>query len=75
MATLQTMIFPNPDTPLDLLLFVALKREVGGLVEDTLARNPGLAALGPFPPKGTSIIVSVPSPASATPPTPVVRLY
>ena len=75
MSTLQTMIFPNPDTPLDLLLFVALKREVSGLVEDTLARNPGLAALGPFPPKGTKIVVAVPSPASTTPATTVVRLY
>jgi phage tail protein X len=75
MATLQTLVFPNADTPLDLLLFVALKREVSGLVEDTLARNPGLAALGPFPPQGTQVVVSVPPPASTTPPPPVVRLY
>jgi phage tail protein X len=75
MAALQTMVFPNADTPLDLLLFVALKREVSGLVEDTLARNPGLADLGPFPPAGTRIVVAVPPPASSTPPAPVVRLY
>lgn len=75
MSTLQTMVFPNPDTPLDLLLFVALKREVSGLVEDTLARNPGLAALGPFPPKGTQVVVSVPASTSTTAATTVVRLY
>lgn len=75
MATLQTFVFPNADTPLDLLLFGKLRREVDGLVEATLAANPGLAALGPFPPAGTVVNVSVPTPSASTPPVPVVRLY
>jgi phage tail protein X len=77
MSTLQTLVFPNADTPLDLLLFVALKRQVAGLVEDTLARNPGLAAKGPFPPAGTTIVAAVPAAttSSSAAATPVVRLY
>ncbi len=71
---METLVVPNADTPLDLLLFVAFGREVAGLVEATLAANPGLAALGPFPPAGTRILVT-PPPASAPMPPPVVRLY
>lgn len=72
---LQTLAFPNNDTPLDLLLYVAFRREVSGLVDDTLARNPGLAALGPFPPAGTQIVVNAPSPPGTVAPSPVIRLY
>lgn len=74
MATLVTLRFPNNDTPLDLLLFGTFKREVAGLVEDTLARNPGLADLGLFPPAGTTIVVAAPA-KSPTAPRPVIRLY
>ena len=72
---LQTLVFPNGDTPLDLLLYARLRREVDGLVEATLAANPGLPALGPYPPAGTIIVVDVPAPSSPSSPAPVVRLY
>lgn len=71
---MTTLVVPNADTPLDLLLFVAVGREVAGLVEATLAQNPGLAALGPFPPAGTNVTVTLPV-AAAPAPAPVVRLY
>ncbi len=74
MATLTTLIVPNDRTPVDLLIFLQLKTWVAGLVEDTLTRNPGLADLGPFPPRGTQVVVAIPSPAAA-PPAPAIRLY
>lgn len=51
-------------TTLDLLLWRRYRREVKGLVEDTLARNPGLAALGAILPIGTVVQVQVPPAAS-----------
>lgn len=71
---MTVLVVPNADTPLDLLLFAAFGREVEGLVEETLAKNPGLADLGPYPPAGTRVTVTPPA-ASAPAPPPVVRLY
>ena len=71
---MDTLVVPNADTPLDLLLYAAYGRQVSGLVEQTLAQNPGLAALGPYPPAGTEVTVTPPG-ASAPAPAPVVRLY
>ena len=68
------LTFSNADTPDDLLLFAAFGREVVGLTETMLAGNPGLAALGLFPPDGTVVMINVPPPASAAP-APVLRLY
>jgi len=49
-------------TTLDLLLWRRFRREVPGLVEDTLRRNPGLAKIGVFLPVGTVIDVQTPAP-------------
>jgi phage tail protein X len=49
-------------TTLDLLLWRRFHREVPGLVEDTLRRNPGLAAMGAFLPVGMAIDVQTPVP-------------
>jgi phage tail protein X len=73
--TTRTLTFPNDHTPLDLLLFLTYKREVSGLVEATLAANPGLAALGPYPPRGTTIVVTDPAPQDLANSTPVIRLF
>ncbi len=73
--TTRTLTFPNDFTPLDLLLFRAYKREVPGLVEQTLAANPGLAAMGPYPPRGTLITVTDPTPQTSANSTPVIRLF
>lgn len=76
--SVDVLTFPNGNTPLDLLLFRTYRREVPGLVEATLRQNPGLAALGPYPPKGTRIRVTTPAPAptaSAAPAGKVIRLY
>ena len=61
--SVDTLVFANDRTPLDLLLFRTYG-EISGLVEATLAQNPGLAALGAFPPKGTTIVVTTPAPAA-----------
>ena len=66
----------SEQTTLDLLLWRRFRREVLGLVEDTLARNPGLATLGLFLPVGTVVNVKAPDPEprgrSATP---VISLF
>ena len=49
-------------TTLDLLLWRRFRREVPGLVEDTLRRNPGLAKIGEFLPVGIMIDVQTPAP-------------
>ena len=51
-------------TTLDLLLWRRFRREVSGLVEETLGRNPGLAAMGVFLPIGLDIQIQTPSPES-----------
>ena len=65
MAT-EILTIPNDRTPLDLLLWRRFRREVPGLVEQTLMlpANYGLADLGPFPPPGTKITVAIPAPAA-----------
>lgn len=73
MAT-ETLIVDRAFCPLDLLLFRRLKREVPGLVEKTLAGNPGLAGLGPILPIGTVVVVEIPGPASR-PARPVITLW
>jgi phage tail protein X len=73
--TTRTLTFPNSTTPLDLLLFTTYRREVSGFVEATLAANPGLAALGPYPPLGTKITVTDPAPQASANSTPLVTLY
>jgi phage tail protein X len=73
--TTRTLTFPNDFTPLDLLLFEAYRREVPGLVEATLAANPGLAGLGPYPPRGTQVVVTDPPPQASANSTPVIRLF
>ena len=75
---IETLTFPNDVTPLDKLLVKRFGREVPGLVEETLDANPGLAGLGPFPPRGTTIVVTLPAPAptagAAAVPRKLVRL-
>ena len=71
---LETLIVPNDQTPVDLLLWRRFRREVPGLVEQTLAHNPGLADLGPFPPAGTTVVVTAPSPQDAAA-KPVISLF
>jgi phage tail protein X len=63
-------------TPLDLLLWRHYRREVPRLVEDTLARNPGLAEFGVFLPVGARVVVKAPAPkAAGRNAAPVVSLY
>jgi phage tail protein X len=71
----ETLAFQNDFTPLDLLLYRRYRMEVPGLVEATLALNPGLADLGAFPPRGTAIIVTTPTPAAKKVVRQTVRLY
>lgn len=73
--TTRVLTFPNGFTPLDYLLFQAYGREVPGLVEATLAANPGLAALGPTPPRGTKVTVTDPTAQTSANSTPVIRLF
>lgn len=71
----NTLIVPNADTPLDLVIWLAAgRRYVEGLVEATYAQNRGLADPGPYLPALTSVAFTPPPPG---PPAPVaiVRLY
>lgn len=62
-------------TTLDLLLWRRYRRDLGGLLEDTLARNPGLASAGAFLPVGMVVAVDAPSALATAPARPVVSLY
>lgn len=70
----ETLVVKTERTTLDLLLFRRFKREAPGLVEAVLAANPGLAAMGPYLPVGTSVVVTPPEPETA-PARPLVSLY
>ena len=59
---IETLIVTVEQTTLDLLLWRRFCREVPGLVEDTLRRNPGLAATGVFLPVGMAATVQTPTP-------------
>lgn len=74
--TIETLTVDRAYCPLDLLLFRRFKREVPGLVEATLALNPGLAELGLYLPVGTKVRVDVPAPAprGAKAPRQLIRL-
>ncbi len=73
--SVDVLTFPNGHTPLDLLLFKQYGREVPGLVEATLAQNPGLGALGAFPTRGTVIDVTTPAAVTVAPTRTVIKLY
>ena len=74
--TIETLEVATERTTLDLLLWRRFRREVPGLVEDTLRRNPGLARLGAFLPVGLSVKVAVPDPEpKGRSAAPVVTLY
>lgn len=49
-------------TTLDLLLWRRFRRDVQGLVEGTLRRNPGIARLGVYLPVGLKVTVQTPAP-------------
>ncbi len=57
----ETLTVKSPFMTLDLLLFRHLRREVPGLVEATLALNPGLAQSAILP-LGTKVILDRPRP-------------
>ena len=63
-TTLESLTVTVEMTPLDLLLWRHYRREAPGLVEDTFARNPGLASMGVYLPVGTTVLVAPPAPAS-----------
>ena len=60
--TIETLEVVAEHTTLDLLLWRRFRREVPGLVEETLRRNPGLAATGVFLPIGMAVTVQTPAP-------------
>jgi phage tail protein X len=59
---IETLTVVAEQTTLDLLLWRRFHREVPGLVEDTLRRNPGLAKICMFLPVGMTIDVQTPAP-------------
>jgi phage tail protein X len=59
---IETLTVTAEETTLDLLLWRRFRREVPSLVEDTLRRNPGLAATGILLPVGMTITVQTPPP-------------
>jgi phage tail protein X len=60
------------DEPVDALVWRALG-DRDGLVETVHAANPGLAALGPFLPEGTTVEVPLPTAEAAA--IPLVQLW
>ena len=74
--TVETLEVTTERTTLDLLLWRRFRREVPGLVEDTLRRNPEVACLGAMLPVGLALQVAVPDPEpKSRRVAPVVTLY
>ena len=65
-AITETLVVPREGMTLDLLLWSHYRREVPGLVEQTLDQNPGLPRLGVILPAGTQVVVQVPQPPEAS---------
>jgi phage tail protein X len=59
---IETLTVTAEYSTLDLLLWRRFRREVPGLVEGTLRRNPGLSKIGAFLPVGMTISVQTPPP-------------
>lgn len=72
--TRETLTVMREQTPLDLLLWRRFRREVPGLVERTLALNPGLAGAGVMLPIGAKVVVDLPQAQPAAAPARLVRL-
>jgi phage tail protein X len=74
--TIVTLPVAAERTTLDLLLWRKFRREVPGLVEDTLRNNPGLARLGAMLPVGLTVKIAAPDPKpNGRRAKPVVTLY
>jgi phage tail protein X len=72
--TFRALVIPNDISPVDVVLWRTYRREVPGLLEAALTRNPGLADLGPYPPALTAFVVVEPPPIAA-PSKPVISLF
>ena len=53
----RTEIVQSEGLTLSLIVWRLFKRKPDGYVERVLARNPGLAELGPFLPVGTKVVL------------------
>lgn len=71
----ETIIVRGEGITLDLILWRRHGVRGQALVADTLSINPGLAALGPFIPPGTSAIIPDLPPQPTTPPVKLVSLF
>lgn len=73
--TRETLEVKTDFVTVDLLLWRRLGVEVPGLVEKTLALNPGLATLGPYLPVGTLVELELDTPTDTAPAQRVTRLW
>lgn len=71
----ETIIVRGEGITLDLILWRRHGVRGQALVADTLSINPGLAALGPILPLGTSVIIPDLPPQPASPPVKLVSLF
>lgn len=71
--SVETFAVESP-LPLDLILWRRYRRRTPGLAERALALNPGLAAMGPMIPAGTTITLPIEPPPAQTA-RPLVRLW
>lgn len=71
----ETIVVNGDAIPLDLLVWRRFKRRTPGVVERTLALNPGLAKLGVMIPVGTSVVFPVDAPNQEPERRDVVRLW
>ena len=73
--TIAILAIPNDRCPVDKLLYQKFGGQIPGLLEAVYALNPGLAALGPFPPRGTKFRVDSAAAGAPPPLATIVRLY
>lgn len=76
MANVVVLEIQDDHTPVDLLVWNYFHREYPDIVDQVWALNPGLAALGTFPPPGTKVTVPLPTARKAAKaPKPLVTLW
>lgn len=73
-AVYETYVVRGDGVPLDLIIWRRYRRSIPGIVEATLSINPGLAALGPRIPHGTTVRIPVDKPTSVRQ-VPIIRLW
>lgn len=71
----KSVTVTGDDVTVSKVIWQALRRQPAGYIDVVLARNPGLAELGPFLPVGTVVVLPLDEVPTAAAERPLVRLW